>query len=323
MGSWRRSRILAQVVVACVLALSATARAQGAAPSQYSETKERLDTKAMEALVAEPMALARGGDWPAAQRAFERLLAERQSQFGADSVKVSDTVEAFVILNFVDGRQIQALAYADLERASVRRAWGHDSLEYALALNDLAQMDFEHNKPGFSASALADLREAYRIRRSQLGRHHKETVSTLIYIGRLQSQRSITHGDIRRAAPAIATLRQAIAETESDRAASNNDNLWARAVLAETYARNGALPAATREYDRLVALAERQGVPANVYDIAFASALDDGGYSKEAEALMKRFLKSVGAPLPGAASAANAAAAPLTPAQTPPSPHAR
>ena len=297
MNSPRQLRAWVLAVALCFLAPAAFALPPGPPPpAQYSETKERLDTAAMEGLVVEPMALARGGDWPAAQQAFERQLAEHQRQFGADSIRVSDTLDAFVILNFIDGRQAEALGYVDRLREAVQRAWGRDSLEYALTLNDLAQMDFEHNKPAVSPAALADLREAYRIRKAQLGPGHKETISTLIYLGRLLGQRSVTRGDVRAAAPAIAALRQAITETEAHRAAGNNDNVWARAILAQTYARNGALDLAMREYRAQGARAELQGVSMAVYDVNFADALQEGGHAREALSVLDRLITSQAIP---------------------------
>jgi len=271
-------------------------------PTTYSETKERLDPHAMEGVVAEPMILARVGDWVGAQRAFERLIDERRRRYGPNSIAVSDTLTAFMILNFRDGRGTEALGYADRARDAVRASWGKDSLEYALLLNDLAQMDFEHNKPVVSPDTLANLREAYRIRRAQLGPRHKETISTLIYMGRMQGQRTVTGGQIRRAAPAIALLRRAITETEADRAPDNNDNLWARAILVQTYARNGDLRRAIAEFNILQENADIQGVDGSQYLTGYAEALQDGGFDKVAQEMLQALLEMKGAPAAGAAN---------------------
>jgi len=295
-------RLVAASAVVLILA-TAPATAATAPPSTlYSETKERLDADAMERLVAEPMALARADDWAGGQRAFERLIDERRRRYGLNSIAVSDTLIAFMILNFRDGRQAEALGYTDRSRDAVRAAWGTESLEYALVLNDLAQMDFEHHKPVVSPDSLANLREAYRIRRAQLGPRHKETISTLIYLGRMQGQRTVTGGQIRRAAPAIALLRRAIVETEADRAPDNNDNLWARAILVQTYARNGDLRRAMIEFNVLQENAETQGVDVTRYLPGYAESLQDGGFDKVPQDVLQVLLKMNEAPAAGAAT---------------------
>jgi tetratricopeptide (TPR) repeat protein len=288
------------LVVAAVARVAVAQPASPEAPptAQYTETKERLDAEAMELLVPEPMALARAGDWPGAQQSFERLLDESGRRYGVASRRVADMITAFMLLNYLDGREVEGLGYGPRALEAVRRAWGGDTLEYALLLNDLAQMEFEHNKPAVSPRAVAQLQEAYRIRRAQLGSRHKETISTLIYLGRLQGQRTVTGGRIDRAAPAIATLRRAIVETEVNRAPDNNDNVWARAVLAQIYARNGALAQAQREYARVLKMAQAQGVEPGKYDSAFAEALQDGGFAKEADALLAPSLDALDPPAP-------------------------
>jgi hypothetical protein len=285
------------VGLSVVLALEAAAPSSAQSPAsgaqqppaaaRYSETKERLSIEAMEGLVTEAMALARAQDWTGAQVAFERKLERVRARYGANSIAVSDALAAFMILNFRDDRAAEALSYAGRTEAAVRAAWGADSLEYALLLNDLAQMDFEHRKPAVSPEALARLRTTYRIRRAKLGPWHKETISTLIYLGRLQGQRTVTGGDIRRAAPAIALLRQAIEETEAHRAPDNDDNLWARAILTQTYARNGDLHAAVTEFNAMQEKAELQRVDTSKYFPAYAEALKEGGFDMPADEMLK------------------------------------
>lgn len=263
-------------------------------PSEFIETKERLGVAAMEALVAGPMGLARAKDWPAAQESLERLLERRRETYGAASIEVADTLVAFMILNFNGERKVEALAYAPRAIDVVRQVWGSDHVEYGLLLNDIVMMDYEYNKDAVGRESEAALAEVFRIRSASLGPTHPETISTLIYLGQIQGLRSRTRGDLSRALPAITTLRRAISTLEAAPTIGSEDNLWARTTLAETFARNGALLEALQTFNTMLAMAKVRQVDQGHRVVGFAAALQEGGFEKEANAIMRPYLDLLG-----------------------------
>ena len=258
----------------------------------------------MEALVARPMGLAREGDWPASQESLELLLQERREKYGAASIEVADTLVAFMILNFNEKREVKALAYAPRAIDIVRQAWGSDHIEYALLLNDVVMMDYVHNKDAVGPESEAALLEAYRIRSASLGPAHYETISTLIYLGEIQGLRSRTGGELARALPAISTLRVAISTVEALPAGESDVNLWGRTVLAKTFARNGALPEALQAFTRMLEMAKTQKADRGASMVEFAATLQEGGFAKEADEIMKPYLEALAAEHTASANAA-------------------
>lgn len=282
--------------LALVLALAPLAPAAHAAPParEMTETKERLTPEEMEALVAKPLALARAGDMQAADAALEQLLEERRRRYGPDSVQVADTLVTFMVLAYNERQKRAAMAYGPRALDATRRAWGSDHLEYALVLNDLVVMDYEINRAGVSREAEGALMEAYRIRADRLGPTHRETISTLVYLGLIQGQRSRTGGDLARAGPAIATLNRAIALSERHGGPDETGSPWARSVLAETYARNGALDQSVRTLAKMLELGRERGVDVSGYGFFVASAMEEGGFSEQGQALSKALLEATG-----------------------------
>jgi len=270
-------------------------------PREITETKDRLTLAEMEAYVAGPLALARADDMAGAGRALNALADERARRYGADSIEFADTLNGFMIVLFGDGRKTEALAYAPRVIDAVRRAWGSDHLEYALTLVDVVQMDYVTNGDAVGAQAEAAMREAYRIRLERLGPTHKETISTLIYLGRIQGLRSRTGGDLTRATPALQSLRGAIAAIEADTPPATTDNIWARNWLAEVYARNGALDLAVQAFNKTVEVAAGQGRDAldRVDPLGLADALVEAGLKSEADTFLKPFLTTAPDPPAG------------------------
>lgn len=289
---------LSALALALALAAAGSACAADQPAREITETKDRVTFEEMEVMVAGPLALAKAGDMAAAQAALDRLLDERRQRYGADSVEVADTLNAFVVavFNDVDRRSAKAAALELAPRLldAVRRAWGSDHIEYALLLNDLVQMDHQLNGDAVGPQSEAALMEVYRIRADRLGPRHKETIATLIWLGEIQGLRSRTHGEIARAAPAIATLRRAIAEEETDREPANNDNLWARSVLADTFARNGALEPAMQTFERMREMARAQDADTSFFTARLANALKEGGFAKESDEMSKLYLQQSG-----------------------------
>lgn len=240
---------------------------------EVTETKDRLTFDDLEALVAEPLRLARGGDLPAARAAFETLLEQRRREYGENSPEVADTLAAFMLLLYEEEYGREALEYASQSIDAVRRAWGSDHPEYALILNDAVQLDYKLNGDSVSLQAEAALLEVYRIRAARMGETHKETIATLIYLGRIQGLHSRTGGTLAGAAPAIATLQKAVALTDRWRPPGLNDNVWARQVLAETFARNGALQPAMQTFAKAIEVGVAQDAPDAVSAEDFIDAL--------------------------------------------------
>lgn len=269
---------------------------------EITETKERLTLDEMKAIVAEPAALARADDMSAAGRALDRLLEKLGHKYGPDSIEVADALVAFMLVLYDEGREADALAMAPRVMDATRRAWGSDHVEYALLLNDIVQMDYELHRDAVGAQAELALMEVYRIRAERLGPKHKETISTLIYLGRIQGLRSRTGGSIAGATRAIQTLRRAIADSEDILAPGYSDNIWARNWLADVYARNGALALAMQTFAKTQEMAAAQNVPERVNPEGFAAALEEGGFDKEADAILRRYLQVPEVPLttPGA-----------------------
>lgn len=268
---------------------------------EITETKERLTLDEMKAIVAEPAALARADDMPAAGRALDRLLEKLGRKYGADSIEVADALVAFMLVLYDQGREADALAMTPRVLEATRRAWGSDHVEYALLLNDIVQMDYELHRDAVGAQAEPALMEVYRIRSERLGPKHKETISTLIYLGRIQGLRSRTGGALAGAMRAIQTLRRAIAESEEILAPGYSDNIWARNWLADVYARNGALALAMQTFAKTQEVAAAQNVPERVDPVGFGAALEEGGFAKEADAILRGYLQGPGVqfPIPG------------------------
>jgi len=295
----------------CLLALGASsAHAMAPEPSRViTETKDRLTLDELAVYVAGPVALSRAGDIAGADRALNVLVDERARRYGRDSIEVADTLNGFMLTLFADDRKREALTYAPRVIDAVRRAWGSDHLEYALTLVDVVQMDFMVNGDAVSAQAEAAMLEAYRIRLERLGPAHKETISTLIYLGRVQGQRSRTGGELARATPAIQSLRRAIEAIEANTPPETTDNIWARNWLAQVYARNGALDVALQTFAKTVDVARAQDALWRVDPQGLADALVEGGFETQAAALLQPYLDAP----PDADAAAPASSAPPQP----------
>jgi hypothetical protein len=188
-----------------------------------------------------------------------------------------------MLLLYEEEYEREALEYASQSIDAVRRAWGSDHPEYALILNDAVQLDYKLNGDSVSLQAEAALLEVYRIRAARMGETHKETIATLIYLGRIQGLHSRTGGTLAGAAPAIATLQKAVALTDRWRPPGLNDIVWARQVLAETFARNGALQPAMQTFAKAIEVGVAQDAPDAVSAEDFIDALEEGGFSKEAQ----------------------------------------
>ncbi|MFZ5720927.1 MAG: hypothetical protein ACOY5Y_15815 [Pseudomonadota bacterium] len=282
-------------IVAAALAAASPTIAAEPPPPPLSETKERISWEQMEVLVAEPMRLVAAGDMAAADVALDRLLEERRRQYGAGSIEVADTLVSFMILTYARDRRVEALAYGPRVLDAVRMAWGSDHLEYALLLTDLVMMDLRTDGDA-GPEAEAGLIEAYRIRRDRLGELHKETISTLIYLGEVQGLRSRTDGDINKAMPAIATLQKAIADADQIREPGYTDAVWARRVLASTFARNGALGPAMQTFDKTMELAAEQQADWFFQASNFKDALHEGGFEAEAAEIERALIEALGLP---------------------------
>lgn len=284
-------RVLAVCVGAFMFAQAHPVQAAAPKPARdITETKERLTLPDMEVFVAEPVKLVRAGDMTAAGRALNALVDQRARRHGSDSVEVADTLTSYMLVLFHEDLQAEAMAYAPRVIDAVRRAWGSDHLEYALILTDVVQMEYALRKDAVSSEAEAALLEAYRIRAERLGPTHKETISTLIYLGRIQGLRSRTGGDLARAMPAIQSLRRAITAIEANTPPENSDNIWARNWLAEVYARNGALDLAKQTLQKTIEVASAQGALDRVRPEALAEALTEAGLDAEAEALLQTYI---------------------------------
>ncbi len=288
-------KLVAPLALAAVLGLVAPLSGKAAAAEAspvLTETKERLSFADMERLASRPMEFARRGDLAGADQALTKVLQGRSEQYGEDSIEVADTLTSFLVLLYYEDRGAEAFAYAPRALDAVRRAWGSDHLEYALLLNDIVQMDLELNGDGVGPQSEAALQEAYRIRAEHLGVSHKETISTLIYLGEIRGLRSRTNGEVARAVSAIQILRRAIVATEENRALGNQDNVWARATLARVYARNGSLESALQTFSKAVELAAVQRNWDHLNVPRFAAALEEGGFKAEAAAILKQYAEA-------------------------------
>jgi len=260
-------------------------------------TKDRLGPEALDAMVAGPMAIIADGDWEGGERAFEVLLAERSKRHGANSVEVADLLSAFgvAVHRFDDGGP--AIIYLRRAVEAAKAVYGPTHPEVALAITDVAMVQWDGADGPPPVEVDEALREAYRIRVATLGPNHTETAWNLAQLAKLAALPSRIDGRPERVDSAITLRRQSI-EAMRIGADPNYPDAVAMAYvdLAELYVRNGrvgegleAFAAAVAEFGRIGPDgASMEAASLAMEAVEFADLLDEFGHAAEAEAIRRR-----------------------------------
>lgn len=178
-------RAVAGMTVASVLLLTGPAagqEAQGDELSAFSQTTDRLSTEERDALVAGPTAHLEAGDLSAGVVAFEILLTETIATYGEDSVRVADLISAFAVQLDVNDYSAASLPFFYRAKEAYVRAFGPEHPEVAVAWTDIGIMLLKVDRKANRQAAIGALKQAYEIRRAQLGTDNAETAFSLLYI---------------------------------------------------------------------------------------------------------------------------------------------
>jgi hypothetical protein len=287
-------------IVGVGASMNADVRAQADAPAKH-ETKDRLSTEHMEALVAGPMALVRAGDLAGGERAFETLLADATRRHGAGSAEAADLLMSFGVTVFTEGMmgagsqanealRPRAVPYLRRSVEAYRGSFGADHPLVAVALHSLAlaMLDIAPDDP--PAEAEAALEEAYRIRLAVLGPANPETLAALGGLADIRALPSRTGHDPARIAAVAAMYREGLAHAPhiTGDFPEKQPRLWFMR-LARLYVRNGQAAAALRIIDE----AQRQSgawpcADMSLLETDVANLLQREGFAAEAEALSRR-----------------------------------
>lgn len=281
--------------------MNAGVRAQADAPVRH-ETKDRLSTERMEALVAGPMARVRAGDVAGGQRAFETLLDDTSRRHGTGSAEAGDLLMSFGVMVYTEGlipstgseadNRLRASSLPYLRRSveAYRRAFGPDHPLVAVALHSLGQAlaDLAPDDP--PAEAEASLEEAYRIRLAALGATNPETLAALANVADIRGLPGRTGRDRARVAAVAVLYRQGLAQARRPMGAfpEEQPRFW-YARLARLYVRNGQAAASLQ----VVTEAERASgawacVDMSLLVAEIANLLEQEGFATEAQALGRR-----------------------------------
>jgi hypothetical protein len=281
--------------------MNADVRAQADAPVRH-ETKDRLSTERMEALVAGPMARVRAGDVAGGERAFETLLDDVSRRHGTGIAEAADLLMSFGIMVYTeglipsdgseadDGVRARSLPYLRRSVDAYRQAFGPNHPLVAVALHSLghALIDLTAGDP--PAEAEAALEETYRIRLASLGPANLETLAALANVADIKGLPGRTGGDRARVAEVAVMYRQGLARARRPMGAfpEEQPRFWYRR-LARLYVNNGQAAAALQ----VIAEAERMSGAWACEDTAMlvaeiANLLEQQGFATEAEALGPR-----------------------------------
>ncbi len=210
------------------------------------ETKDRISSDAMEALVAPAMRAVRADDRSQAEFLIERQIEAARIAHGAGSVREADILMSYGVELYSEGqlsdnRSIQQESLGYLRRAvtATRAAFGPRHPEVALALHSLADAEIDLAKANPPTTADAALIEAHAIRAAALGRHNMETIGTLVAIGALKGLPARVKANPVRLAEATAWLEKAIADAAPGRELGKFTRPALHAHLARIYLANG------------------------------------------------------------------------------------
>jgi tetratricopeptide (TPR) repeat protein len=241
-----------------IVPVAVTGQGGDAAPAgEAAVTQDRISLDQLAELVSVPMSLVEKEGLPAAQAAFERLLAAARAGHGERSIEVADLFTAFGVGLYgfgqdSDDRRIkeEALRYLEAAIAAYRTAPGDTRLDLATALNSYAdaQMGLDEDDPPESAETALD--EAYRIRLAALGPDNVVTLASLRYLARARGHPSRTRGDRARIEAAAGLFRQLIAHSSNDARPEYVSTPYAYSAFARMYAQN-RMPDEAREQLRL------------------------------------------------------------------------
>jgi len=276
-------------------------RAQADAPVRH-ETKDRLSTERMEALVAGPMALVRAGDVAGGERAFETLLDDASRRHGTGSAEAADLLMSFGIMVYTEGLipstgseaddrlSARSLPYLRRSVEAYRRAFVPNHPLVAVALHSLghALIDLAAGDP--PAEAEAALEETYRIRLEALGPANPETLAALANVADIKGLPGRTGRDRTRVAEVVIMYRQGLAQARRPMGAfpEEQPRFW-YTRLARMYVHNGQAAAALQvvtEAERMSGAWACEDMPMLVAEIAHL--LEQQGFATEAEALGRR-----------------------------------
>lgn len=257
-----------------------------------SATQDRLSPTEMEAMVAGPLEIARGGDLPGAQRAFEALLAK------SDPGQAADLLTAFGVGLYVegageaDGLRFRRASVPYLERAvpAAEQRFGPNHPETALALNtyaDVLRTLSPRDPPREADRAYA---RAHAIREKALGPDNAETIFALFRLAQVKGLPSRTGGDPARIAEAAEMFRAVIRAREKnadpDPRAGTPEN--ARLSLVEMYVANGRMAEAVATARTTELVDQRRNWQCDIGPgrAAIAAVLRERGRTEEAEAAL-------------------------------------
>lgn len=238
--------LLLVILLAAALLLLDYIRPAAEPATMITETKDRLPSDAMAALVMPAMEAVCNGDLGQAEFLIERQIEAARIAHGEHSIREADILSSFGVELYAEGQSsenniIQQASLRYLSRAipATRAAFGARDPEVALALHSLADAEIELADQAPSAIADAALNEAYDIRVATLGRHNLESVATLAALGRLEGLPARVKGDPVRLRHAVARFERAIVDTPRGPAAGTQSEPALRAQLARIYLANG------------------------------------------------------------------------------------
>jgi hypothetical protein len=289
-------------IVGVGASMNADVRAQADAPVKH-ETKDRLSTERMEALVAGPMARVRAGDVAGGERAFETLLADATRRHGAGSAEAADLLMSFGVTVFTEGLtpstgfeaddalKARSVPYLRRSVEAYRSAFGPNHPMVAVALHSLAEAMADLAADNPPAEAETALEDAYRIRLAAFGPANPETLAALSSLAYIRGLPSRTGRDPARIAAVAAMYREGLAHAGhvlGDFPEAQPRRWFAR--LARLYVRNGQVATALQIVDE----AERESGAWPCADMFILGAdvarlLQEQGFAAEAEALSRRY----------------------------------
>jgi hypothetical protein len=272
-------------VVPLIAALAVATAACGSAKKPVY-TKDRLSNDRMAEMVAAPLARARAGDLPAAQREFEAQLARSRP---ADS---PDLLTGFGLGLYMQGLEEDSVPFMRAGLPYLQRAvpataarFGAGHPETALALTTYADALRKLSPQDPPAQAEEAYVRAYHIRARTLGPNHAETLYSLFRMAQVRGLPSRTEGDPARIEKAAALFKAVVRGREANPEQPDYEPAEnARFALIEMYVANGQVDKATAVARTSEAVTRPREVRCDIGParVAVAAALKEAGRNEEA-----------------------------------------
>jgi hypothetical protein len=205
-------------------------------------TQDRMPPERMQELVAAPLAYARAGNLPRAQREFEALLERSGHEMRADLLTAFGvTLFTLDVDEEAAGIRLRRAALPYLQRAipATAERFGNEHPEVALALNTYGDA-LREVSPGDPPRQVDEAyEEAHRIRVDALGPRNPETVYALLRLAQVRGLPSRVAGDSARIAEVGRMYDEVIRGLEFNRDPNSPQPEQVRSEKLQMLERNG------------------------------------------------------------------------------------